>query len=289
MKQALAAVKPVHTDRRLPTRAFESEFLSRIQAGIRRIRGRSPKKKATPLMLQQLEEITSPARAIPSNGSPSVNPQDCGLSAKEIDDINFDTAIQVAFAGFFRAGEITCEASDLANASVFEHTKLQRRDVTFADDDQYAIITLQQSKCDVEHTGVEIVLARTGTSTCPIAALRALFYLDPQPRNAPIFRTEEGPFTRAKYIGTLQTRLKAAGHTNYRDFTGHSPRRGAAQHAADNGILECDIQKLGRWSSEAFKGYFHISLAYKYTLNRRFLTGKAKPVIFTSQNVQDEQ
>ena len=183
------------------------------------------------------------------------------------------------------APEITCEASDLANTPVFEHTKLQRRDVTFADDDEYAIITLRQSKCDIEHTGVEIVLARTGTSTCPIAALRAL----PQPRQAPLFRTQKGPFTRAKYIGTLQARLKAAGYTNYRDFTGHSPRRGAAQHAADNGILEYDIQKLGRWSSEAFKGYFHISLAYKYTLNRRFLTGRAKPVIFTSQNVQDDQ
>ena len=284
MKQALAAVKSVHTDRRLPTRAFESEYLSRIQAGIRRIQGKSSKKKATPLMPQQLEEITSPATAIPSNSSPSVNPQDCRLLAKEIDDINFDTAIKVAFAGFFRAGEITYEASDLANTPVFEHTKLQRRDVTFADDDEYAIITLRQSKCDIEHTGVEIVLARTGTSTCPIAALRAL----PQPRQAPLFRTQKGPFTRAKYIGTLQARLKAAGYTNYRDFTGHSPRRGAAQHAADNGILEYDIQKLGRWSSEAFKGYFHISLAYKYTLNRRFLTGRAKPVIFTSQNVQDD-
>jgi hypothetical protein len=49
------------------------------------------------------------------------------------------------------------------------------------------------------------------------------------------------------------------GYKNYKCFSSHSPRArwGAAQHAADNGILEYDIQRLGRWSSEAFKGYFH--------------------------------
>jgi hypothetical protein len=151
-------------------------------------------------MPQQLKHITSPATAIPSNSSQSIDPQDCRLLPKEIDDINFDTAVKVAFAGFFRAGEITCEASDLINTPVFEHTKLQRRDVTFSDDDEYAIITLRHSKCDIDHTGVEIFLAGTDTSTCPIAALQALLCLDPQPRQAPLFRTHKGPCQNVDFI-----------------------------------------------------------------------------------------
>ena len=68
-------------------------------------------------------------------------------------------------------------------------------------------------------------------------------------------------------------------------YSGHSPRCGAVQHAADNGIIEYDIQRLGRWFSETFKGYFYISQAYKSPLNRRFQTGHSVPVIQTSLNV----
>ena len=81
----------------------------------------------------------------------------------------------------------------------------------------------------------------------------------------------------------MRRRLKDS-HTNYKCYSGHSPRRGAA----DNGI-EYDIQHLGRWSSKAFKGYFHISQAYKFHLNRRFQTGRSVPVIQTSLNVPSGQ
>ena len=89
--------------------------------------------------------------------------------------------------------------------------------------------------------------------------------------------------------GETRKRLKDKGYKNHKCYSGHSPRRGAAQHAADNGILEYDIQRLGRWSSEAFKGYSHISQAYKFHLNRRFQTGRSVPVIHTSLNVPNGQ
>jgi hypothetical protein len=142
------------------------------------------------------------------------------------------------------------------------------------------VILLRLSKSDYDHTGVEIVVANTGEDTCPVAALPALYTLDPQPPRAPLFRTHNGTLSRNKYISE---------HTNYKYYSGHSSRRGAAQHAADNGILEYDIQRLGRWSSEAFKRYFHISQAYKFHLNRRFQTGRSVPVIQTSLNVPTGQ
>ena len=91
----------------------------------------------------------------------------------------------------------------------------------------------------------------------------------------------------------MRKRLKDKGYKNHKCYSGHSPRQGAAQgaaqHAADNGILEYDIQRLGRWSSEAFKGYFHISQGYKFHLNRRFQIGRLVPVIHTTLNVPNGQ
>jgi len=57
-------------------------------------------------------------------------------------------------------------------------------------------------------------------------------------------------------------------------------------------ILEYNIQRLGRWSSEAFKGYFHIGQAYKFHLNRTILNrpfGACDDVIETSLNVPTRQ
>jgi hypothetical protein len=45
---------------------------------------------------------------------------------------NFDAAIKLAFTGFLRTAELTCEPKNLeSDRPVFEHTKLQQRDVTF--------------------------------------------------------------------------------------------------------------------------------------------------------------
>ena len=123
--QALSAIKSVHIDRQLPTTAFDTEFLSRIQAGIRRIQGKTDKKKAEPLSIEQLRNITSSAPLVPDNLEPNEDPNTCTLTNKAVDDLNFDTALKVAFAGFFRTKEITYETSDLKNTAVFEHTKLR--------------------------------------------------------------------------------------------------------------------------------------------------------------------
>jgi hypothetical protein len=290
--QCLSAIRAIHVARFLPTIAFDNPAVKLAIAGARRLQGKREKTKAEPLSKEQLRHITSPAPEIDSDNESDVDhdePPPCNLSNSEVNNLNFDAAIKLAFEGFLRTAELTCEPKDLENRPVFEHTKLQRRDVTFADNDEHAVILLRSSKSDYDHTGVEIVVANTGEDTCPVAALRALYTLDPQPPRAPLFRTHNGTLSRNKYINEMRRRLKDNGHTNYKCYSGHSPRRGAAQHAADNGILEYDIQRLGRWSSEAFKGYFHISQAYKFLLNCRFQTGRSVPVIQTSLNVPTGQ
>lgn len=275
--QGLSAIKAAHIRRFASYAAFDHLAIKQAIAGARRLQGKQDKKKAEPLHKADLQKITEPP---PAPGARQ-------LSGNKLNDLHFDTAIKLAFAGFLRTAEVTYEQRDLQNREVFEATKVQRRDVTFAENDEHVILKLRASKSDHNHTGVEIVIARTGEATCPVLALRALYDLDPQPPCSPLFRTHTGPFSRKFYIDKLRARLASKGYQNYMLFAGHSPRRGAAQHAADNGIMDEDIQKLGRWTSQAFKGYFHISLAYKHTLNRRFQLGRSPPFIQTSPNIPE--
>lgn len=62
--------------------------------------------------------------------------------------------------------------------------------------DQYAILRLKQSKTDMEHTGVQIILAAIGEPTCPVVALRRLFIQDPPSPDAHLFRLSASEFSR---------------------------------------------------------------------------------------------
>ncbi len=51
------------------------------------------------------------------------------------------------------------------------------------------------------------------------------------------------------------------------NYSGHSFRKGAAQHLTDQGILDESIQRLGRWISNAFKLYFTSTPETLFNLN----------------------
>ena len=144
-------------------------------------------------------------------------------------------------------------------------------DVRFAEDDQYAFLRLKQSKTDIKHTGVQIILSATGMPTCPVTALRRLFNHVKQPASAPLFMLSNGAFSRVSVISILKSRLTRAGLSET-GFSGHSFRKGAAQHAFDQGMLDSQIQKLGRWTSNSFQLYFETSLEALFNLNLRFQT-----------------
>ena len=95
--QALSAVKSVHTERLLSTEAFNTDFIRQTQHGIARTQTTAPKKKAAPISIKQLEEITLPTPKLTNLKAF----QDVPLSAKEIDYLHLDTAFKVAFGGFF--------------------------------------------------------------------------------------------------------------------------------------------------------------------------------------------
>ena len=168
-------------------------------------------------------------------------------------------------------GELTYTAAE-AKKATFAETGLTRLDILFAESDQYAILQLKRSKTDTEHTGVQIILAATGEPTCPVAALRRLFIQDPHPPNALLFRLQSSAFSRQAVVNILKQRIAAAGLSEA-NYSGHSFRKGAAQHAADHGMLDKSIQRLGRWTSNAFKLYFTTTLETLFNLNLSFQKG----------------
>jgi len=248
----LSAIRAWHTDFGLEEDIFESSWLRRLIAGIRRTEVPKQSKQATPISLETLEKVTKL----------------CDSST--IDDITFHAAATVSFAGFLRIGEITTSRKDTRiPVESLRKLKPTRRDVTFAADGTHAILRLKRSKTDKEHRGVDIVLPATGSTTCPVTALRTLFRRDPRDLDSFLFTHEGKSITRDWLIHTMRTKMDQAGIPT--DFQGHSFRRGAAQHASDNGMGDEDIKTLGRWTSETFKRYFTADLHQRYLLTRRFL------------------
>ncbi len=102
-----------------------------------------------------------------------------------------------------RMWELTYTAAE-AKKATFAETGLTRSDISFAEEDQYAILQLKQSKTDTEHTGLQIILAATGEPTCPVAALRRLFIQDPRPLNPPLFRLQSSAFSHQAVVNILK-------------------------------------------------------------------------------------
>ena len=247
----LSALKSYHIDRRLSLKGFDDPRMALIMKGGRRLFP-STKRNRLPITKHILKKITD-------------------SKPLSVTNLNIDTAFKVAWAGFMRMGELTYTAAE-AKKVTFAQTSLTRSDISFAEEDQYAILCLKRSITNTEHTGLQIILAATGERTCPVAALRQLFIQDPRPANAPLFRLQSAAFTRQGVVNILKQRIAAAGFPES-NYSGYSFRKGAAHHAADHGMLDESIQKLGRWTSNAFKLYFTTTPETLFNLNLSFQKG----------------
>ena len=246
----LSALRSYHIERRIDTAVFDSPHLLRLVQGARSLfPGR--RRERLPVTRDILSKIT------PTPASQ--------------DDYNIDAAFKLAFAGFLCMGEFT-HTRAREGAQSFTTTGLTRSDVTLSSD--HAIVRPKRSKTDKMHQGVNILVASTGDSNCPVIALKNFIQADPQPSSAPLFRLDEGGFSRDALIKVLKSRLQTAGIPSSH-YSGHSFRRGAAQHAKDNGLLDEHIQQLGRWSYNTFRLYFKTPQSELYRLNRAFQTGES--------------
>lgn len=248
----LAALRSYHTDQAFNSDVFESVHLKRLIKGARNVFPPAPKRTRHPITMTILKSI------LPR------------LSADK-DDANIHAAFCIAFAGFLRMGEFTNTAKDLTALATSPRV-LRRSDIIFSEDHNTATLLLRRSKTDINNTGVRIILARTGGIACPVTSLLHLFATDRKDQSDTLFRFTNGPFTRSRVLSALTLGLSKIGIQDI-GYSGHSFRRGAAQHASDMGMLDSEIQTLGRWSSAAFQLYFTLSISQLRQLNFQFQTG----------------
>jgi hypothetical protein len=197
----------------------------------------------------------------------------------DLDDITFSTLFSLAFAGFFRIGELTYDAKDVQSPE-FVKRHVTRSDISFSEDDSFATIRLKASKTDYLHEGVSIVVSAAAIC-CPVQALRRLFEADPQPGNSPLFRLAKGAACSYQRVAaTLKKRLTTANY-NPALFSGHSFRKGAATEAARRGLPYDDIKILGRWKSDSIKLYITHDINRLVRLSYQVLHGHQMPILRT--------
>lgn len=182
-----------------------------------------------------------------------------------VKNLNIDTAFKVTWRGFMRIGELTYTAAEVKK-DTFTETDLTRSDISFSENDQYAILYMKQSKTNIKHTGVLIILTALGESTCAVAELRWLFIYDPPTANVLFFRLQSASFSHQGVINILKQRIAAAGLPKS-NYLGHSFQKRVPQHAVDHGMLDESIQRLGRWTSNPFKLYFTITPKILFSLH----------------------
>ncbi|OXV08604.1 hypothetical protein Egran_03633, partial [Elaphomyces granulatus] len=169
----ISALRSYHVDHGLSCAVFESERLRRVLQGITACFNEPNARLRHPLTRDILRAMLRVRVAYPSRHA-------------QVDDLNFRTALKVAYAGFLRLGEITFNPADATDPRVFQRYHILRKDVRVNRD--HATLHLRNSKADRNKQGVYICVARTGDSLCPVTALEQLFSVDNQPSEAPLFR-----------------------------------------------------------------------------------------------------
>ena len=161
----------------------------------------------------------------------------------------------LAFHGFLRIGEITARSAKAYTAS-----NLQLQDCTVNSKQGKLLsvdIVIQNGKHS-QGQAFKISTPSNNPKYCPVQAIHSYLLLA-RPLSGPLFQFPGGtPVNRHFFDHQLKTTLQAAG-LDTKVYTGHSFRIGAASQAVTSlGLSEHEVQKLGRWNSNAFKSYIRI-------------------------------
>lgn len=161
----------------------------------------------------------------------------------------------VAFHGFLRIGEITVRSNNSSSTS-----NIQARDcsINFAHGKIASINILIRHTKHSHGQVFNVIIPANGSKYCPAQALHTYLKLA-KPTIGPLFQFMGGiPVTRSYFDQQLRHTLQAAGFDPSR-YKGHSFRIGAATEAVSSlGLSEHQVQKLGRWKSNAFRSYVRI-------------------------------
>ena len=251
-KVYLAALRSMQISLGLPDPREQSSLpvLKRVQDGIRRIKAQQgpPRQLRLPITTDVLAKIQLHLRA-------SASPEHLMLWA----------VAALAFFGFFRLGELLPESAPTGQPP----SPISWGDVAVDSHSCPSMVRvhLRRSKCDQFGAGVDVIVGRTGTTLCPVAAV--VDYVAARgSREGPFFIHADGSaVTKPWFVSRLRSILTAVGLPQ-QQYAGHSFRIGAATTAAMAGLADSTIQTLGRWHSAAFLRYIHMPRAELASLSR---------------------
>ena len=173
--------------------------------------------------------------------------------ANKLDRTMFWAASALAFFGFLRSSEYTAPTVK----SYHRKSTLQRSDITI--ERTRMIVHVKASKTDPFREGMSLSIARTGSSMCPVRAIKK--YCQVRPNMAgPLFCTSTGQYLTQAMMSRLVKNTLKANNINSDRYSSHSFRIGAATTAASAGIPDWTIKTLGRWSSDCYQRYIRLPL-----------------------------
>ena len=252
-KSYLAAVRNLQISLGLPDPRDQSSLpiLKRVLAGISRAR---------------LAHQLPPRVRLPITGSLLTRIHTALHSSSHPEKILLWAIASVAFFGFFRLGELLVAAAVQYDSSV----NLAWGDVAVDNrlSPSMVRIHLKRSKCDQFGRGVDVIVGKTDSLICPVAAMMA-YITRRQGDPGPFFVMEQGePVTKVWSVQQIRDTLTSLGLPQG-DYAGHSFRIGAATSAALAGVEDSTIQALGRWKSAAFLQYVRMPRDQLAAISRR--------------------
>ena len=173
------------------------------------------------------------------------------VTQSKYEHLLFGSAFSTAFFGLLRIGEIAVSSNKtLRNILHLSDLQLCNENVT---------LKLRFSKTDQFGKGLIISINRSVESSVCFDLLESFLQLRSQ-EDGPLFCHINGaPLSAYQFSSVLHKALKFLG-IETKTFKTHSFRIGAATHLYMSGISEHEIQRKGRWVSDAYKNYIRPEL-----------------------------
>ena len=217
---------PVHSRMNWPRLPY-------VLRGIKRLSAPLPKKRWLPITISILKSLHQVLESFPDRFTRTMLWCACCLG----------------FFGFMRCGEFLVTHGNsnspavlVSDFSIDSHTA-----------PSVVRVFLGVAKCDPFGKGVFIYLGRSGTLTCPVAAMINYLTLRPSNIKGPLLIWQDGsPLSRDYFVRCVKDILSKLGFDS-EAYSGHSFRIGAATTAAMAGIQDHTIKMLGGWQSDAYR------------------------------------
>ena len=229
----LAAIRFANINAGFSSEFAKMEALHMSLKGVKRLKGALSRPKRQPVTIDTLKLLTNGLRT---------------LTMDERDKLMLWAAFTTAFFAFLRSAEFCAPQ----NNSFDPHSCLLVKDVKVSS--HAAIVNIKVSKADPFRNGQAVRLSATGSSVCPLRALRnhLVHCMNPE---IPLFTFIDNSFlTRQRLTSIVRDLLKHSGAESSQ-LSSHSFRIGAATTAAAAQVPDWLIKVLGRWSSNCYQQY----------------------------------